>query len=322
MKRKKYIIATLLVIIIIIGFYSVFRLAIFENNQEPIIDDSLINIDKDNGENDTTEEKISIRIISDFNQLLALNPSESELLNFIHLRASSINSTTLNKLIIKFINYQYEKLSLHDQMIQNDKIQKELIENFFKIISENDLEKLNDLVLRNRLMTLYRGGYSLEFNNGKYHLNINHNFFSQYEHLLTQEIKDFRIININLYNPNESITIQWEYIRQNIDLTEKFLNKYPNSNLYSKIYSHFITNVDYILYGTDYIDIFSEAGQLKEEIKEEYKSIMLNTSEYYFKETFLTYYNELINNGFILNDSIDKFRQEFFQSNIERYQKK
>lgn len=321
MKSKKLLITVLLSTIIMISFYSIFKFITFRNESDIADDETLIENNQTNIGNEEIEEKISIKVISEFNQLLSLNPSESELLNFIYLRASSINKKTLNELITKFISFQYDKLNIHDQMIQNDNIQNELMLNFGKIISEDDLKKLNDLALKNKLMTLYRGGYSLEFNNGKYHLNINHSFFSRYEHLLNQEIKDFRIININLYNPNESINIQWEYIRQNIALTENFLNKYPNSKLYSNIYSHYITNIDYFLYGTDYIDIFNEDGQLKDEIKAEYKSIMLNNSEYYFKETFSTYYNELINHNFILNDSIENFRQELFQLNIEKYQK-
>jgi hypothetical protein len=31
--------------------------------------------------------------------------------------------------------------------------------------------------------------------------------------------------------------------------------------------------------------------------------------------------NELINNSFMINDSIEKFRQELFQLNVEKYQK-
>jgi len=289
------------------------------------LNDELVNDNpsskKDETEPKALEEKISVRVISDYNQLLALSPSESEVLNFIYLRASSINDITLNELLIKFINFQYEKLSVHDQMIQNENIQNELVKKFGKIITESNLRQLNDLALKNKLMTLYSGGYSLEFNNGKYHISINHNFFSQYEHRLNQELKDFRIININLYNPNESINIQWEYIRQNISLTESFLNKYPDSKLYPKIYSYYISNIDYILYGTDYIDIFKEDGELRKDVKETYKNIMLNNSEYHFKETFSTYYNELINNSFMMNDSIEKFRQELFQLNVEKYQK-
>lgn len=322
MKKKKYIIIILLIIILIISFFSIYKLIINsnQNNEEdnkietPMIEEE--SVEKE------TAEKISIKVISDFNKLLALNPSESELLNFIYLRASSINDKTLNELLIKFINFQYEKLSVHDQMIQNENIQNELMNKFGKIISESDLQQLNDLVLKNKLMILYSGGYALEFNNGKYHISINHNFFSQYEHRLSQEIKDFRIININLYNPNESINIQWQYIRQNIVLTESFLNKYPASKLYPKIYSYYISNIDYILYGTNYIDIFTNNGELRKDVKEAYKNIMLNNSEYYFKETFATYYNELLNNGFIINDSIENLRHELFQLNVEKYQKK
>ena len=322
MKKKKYIIIILLIVIIFISFYSIYKLLIYNNQIESETEQTEDLVEPTENKTDETVEKISIKVISDFNQLLALNPSESELLNFIYLRGSSINDKTLNELIIKFINFQYEKLSIHDQMIQNENIQIELMEKFGKIISESDLEQLNDLVLKNKLMTLYRGGYSLRFNNGKYHLNINHNFFSQYEHRLSQELKDFRSININLYNPNESINIQWEYIRQNITLTESFLNKYSNSKFYSKIYSYFISNVDYILYGTNYFDIFNENAQLKKEVKEAYKNIMLDHSEYYFKETFSTYYNQLISNSFIINDAIENLKHELFQLNVEKYQKK
>lgn len=323
MKKKKYIIIILLAIIFSISFFSIYKLILDSNlnniNKKKEVETPAI---KEESVEEEAVEKLQINVISDFNQLLALNPSESELLNFIYLRASSINDKTLNELIINFINFQYEKLSVHDQMIQNENIQNELMRKFGNIITENDLEQLNDLVLKNKLMTLYRGGYTLEFNNGKYHININHNFFSQYEHRLNQEIKDFRIINVNLYNPNESINIQWQYIRQNISLTESFLNKYPNSKLYPKIYSHFISNVDYILYGTNYFDIFNENGELRKDIKESYKNIVLDNSEYYFKETFATYYNELINNSFMVNDSIESLRNELFQLNVEKYQKK
>jgi hypothetical protein len=321
MKKKKSIIIILLIIITFVSVYSIFSLIenSSQNNKETKKNYTVNN--EENNDEDAEEEKISVKVISDFNQLLALNPSESELLNFIYLRGSSINDKTLNELIIKFINFQYEKLTIHDQMMQNENIQNELVRKFDKIITEDNLQQLNDLALKNKLMTLYRGGYSLEFNNGKYHININHNFFSQYEHRLSQEIKDFRIININLYNPNESINIQWQYIRQNITLTESFLNKYSESKLYPRIYSYYISNIDYILYGTDYIDIFTEADELRKDVKEAYKNIMLNNSKYYFKETFSTYYNELINNSFMINDSIENLRQELFQLNIEKYQK-
>lgn len=322
MKKKKYMISILLAIIFSISFFSIYQLILNNNRMNPKKNEAVDSQSTEEESSKETVEKLQIKVISDFNQLLALNPSESELLNFIYLRASSINDKTLNELLINFINFQYEKLSVHDQMIQNENIQNELMRKFGKIITENDLEQLNDLVLKNKLMTLYIGGYTLEFNNGKYHISINHNFFSQYEHRLNQEIKDFRVINVNLYNPNESINIQWQYIRQNINLAESFLNKYPNSKFYPKIYSYYISNVDYILYGTNYFEIFTENGELKKEIKEAYKNIMLNNSEYYFKETFATYYNELINNGFLLNDSIESLRHELFQLNVENYQKK
>jgi|GEM_PF-7131466 len=322
MKKKKHVIIILLIIILLISIFSIYNFIINNNRNNTEKKKSEDLSSKNESIKEEAEEKISIKVISDFNQLLALNPSESELLNFIFLRASSINDKTLNELIIKFINFQYEKLNIHDQMIQNENIQNELKKKFGKIIAESDLHQLNDQVLKNKLMTLYRGGYSLEFNNGKYHTNINHNFFSQYEHRLSQEIKDFRIVNINLYNPNESINIQWQYIRQNITLTESFLNKYSKSKFYPKIYSYFISNVDYILYGTNYNDIFDKDGELRKEVKEAYKIIMLNNSEYFFKETFSTYYNELINNSFIISDSIENLRNELFQLNIDKYQKK
>lgn len=322
MKKKKSIIIILLIVIVFVSFYSIFRLIENSSQNDKETKKSYPANDEENNNEEGKEEKISVKIISDFNQLLALNPSESELLNFIYLRGSSINDKTLNELLIKFINFQYEKLNVHDQMIQNENIQNELVKKFDKIITEDNLRQLNDLALKNKLMTLYRGGYSLEFNNGKYHININHNFFSQYEHRLSQEIKDFRIININLYNPNESINIQWQYIRQNINLTESFLNKYPDSKLYPRVYSYYISNIDYILYGTDYIDIFTEDDELRKDVKEAYKNIMLNNSKYHFKVVFSKYYNELINNSFMINDSIENLRQELFQLNIEKYQKK
>jgi len=323
MKKKKYIIIILLAIIFSISFFSIYKL-IIDSNRIRINKEKEFNtpVTKEESAKEDSKEKLQIKVVSEFNQLLALNPSESELLNFIYLKASSINDKTLNELLINFINFQYEKLSVHDQMIQNENIQNELIRKYGKIITQSNLEQLNDLVLKNKLMALYSGGYILEFNNGKYHIVINHNFFSQYEHRISQEIRDFRVINVNLYNPNESINIQWQYIRQNINLTESFLTKYPNSKLYSKIYSYYISNVDYILYGTDYFDIFTEDGELRKDIKSAYKNIMLNNSEYYFKETFSTYYNELINNSFIINDSIESLRQELLQLNVERYQKK
>lgn len=323
--KAKLSIIILLVLIILTTF--IYNAKIYIKNESQL--KSSLETDKENNKNtnndineDITEDKLEVHMISNFSQLLAFNASEAELLNFIYMRSSSINDKTLNELIIRYLIYQYDRVKIHDQMIQNNNIQEALLGNFDRIIKENQLNRLNDVHLRNRLQRLYVGGYILVLNDGKYHLDINLDFFSKFEHRFSQELKDFKSIEENIYNPNESITINWASIYRNILLSEDFIENYPLSKLYSRIYTQYLLNIDYLIFGTDYNSIFNDANRLKGEIQEIYKKIILNQSGGYFNEEFAKYYNELINADFYLNASIEALRQDLIQVIKEKYQKK
>ncbi|MEA1975838.1 MAG: hypothetical protein U9N10_09940 [Bacillota bacterium] len=267
------------------------------------------------------EENLEIdnKIIGNFNQLLSLNANETELLEYIDLKENQINNNTLSILLIKFIYFQFSNLSIHDQMIQNDNIQNSLLDEYGCNCKNIDLNKLNDIQLKNRLSSLYSRGYLLNFDDGKFHLKINYNFFKKYNNKINNELSNYLEIKNNTYNPYESIKIQWEYVSDNIYLTENFLNNYKNSLLYDDIYSIYINNADYLLYGTDYINIFNEKNILNENLQFQYKKIVLNKSDIFFVNIFSSYYNELINNKFELNNNIIDKREDLFNVIKENY---
>lgn len=324
MKTKVTLILILIGFILITFIYST---KIYLKNEAQL--DTTLNTKNEENERtkkdlneDITDHKLEVHIISNFSQLLAFNASEAELLNFIYMRSSSINDKTLNELIIRYLIYQYNRIKIHDQMIQNNNIQEALLGRFDRIIKEKQLNELNDVHLRNRIQRLYVGGYILVLNDGKYHLDINLDFFSKFEHRFNQELKDFISIEENIYNPNERITINWSSIYRNILLSEDFIENYPTSKLYSRIYTKYILNIDFLLFGTDYNRIFNDSNRLKTEIQEVYKEVILNQSGGYFNEAFSKYYNELINADFYLNSSIEALRHDLIQIIKENYQKK
>jgi hypothetical protein len=291
--------------------------------------DTTIKISNDITKNDITKDaneeinlEINNKIMGHFNRLLSLSPNETELLEFIYLEDDYINDNTLSELLMKFIDFQFTNLSIHDQMIQNDNIQMSLLDEYGcnnKIIN---LNQLNDIQLKNRLSSLYSRGYLINFDDGKFHLRINYNFFKKYENRQNDEIKSYIQIKNNTYYPYESIRIQWQYVFNNIYLSEKYLNDYNKSLLYYDIYSIYINNVDYLLYGTDYITIFDEKNKLNVNMQEQYKKIVLNKSDIFFADIFSSYYNELINSEFILNNNIINKRETLFSIIKEKYKKK
>lgn len=275
---------------------------------------------KDN-EEDQSEDNVKKGIIGEFNKLIALNPNESELLDLIYLKDNQINNTTLSELLVRFLEFQFERLPIHDRMVQNENIQNELIEKYGRLHKIDNLSKLNDILLKNRLETLYKNGYLLGFNDGKFHIKINYDFFKKYNNRLSNELKDFIEIKKTIYNPYESIKIQWEYVYHNICLTENFLKNFKTSLLYNDVYSIYINNVDYILFGTDYVKIFDKSNILTSELQNQYKHIVLSKRDTVFTKLMFSYYNDLVDNNFILSKSINNKRNEIFSILKKEYKR-
>lgn len=275
---------------------------------------------KDN-EEDQSEDNVKKGIIGEFNKLIALNPNESELLDLIYLKDNQINNTTLSELLVRFLEFQFERLPIHDRMVQNENIQNELIEKYGRLHKIDNLSKLNDILLKNRLEVLYKNGYLLGFNDGKFHIKINYDFFKKYNNRLSNELKDFIEIKKTIYNPYESIKIQWEYVYHNICLTENFLKNFKTSLLYNDVYSIYINNVDYILFGTDYVKIFDKSNILTSELQNQYKHIVLSKRDTVFTKLMFSYYNDLVDNNFILSKSINNKRNEIFSILKKEYKR-
>ena len=314
---KKFLLALLLFLFMII--FSLIDLqsdSEISSNFDDYVENNNVN------ENEEIEDlNINYKVIGKFSELLSLNANETELLEFISIYHQNINNNTLSLLIIKFIGFQFNNLSIHDQMIQNDNIQNSLIDEYGINCKILDLKKLDDIQLRNRLNSLYMRGYIISFDNGKFHLKINYNYFMKYEEKLNNELITFLEIKNNTYNAYENIRIQWEYVYNNIYISELFLNKFSNSILYPEIYSIYINNVDFLLYGTDYVNIFDEQNKLIEELQEQYKEIVLNEKETIFSNIFSSYYSELINSEFTLDVNIHDKRESLFNIIKEKYKK-
>jgi hypothetical protein len=315
--------------IIIISLSLIFIISLFLFKDDTIIEISHNITEDDITEDDITKNnddeinlEINNKVIGHFNRLLSLNPNETELLEFIYLEDDYINDNTFSKLLMKFIDFQFTNLSIHDQMIQNENIQTSLLDEYGCNNKITNLNQLNDIQLKNRLSSLYSRGYLINFDNGKFHLEIDYNFFKKYENRQNDEIKNYIQIKNNTYYPYESIRIQWQYVFNNIYLSEKFLNEYDQSLLYYDIYSIYINNVDCLLYGTDYINIFDGKNKLNIDIQEQYKKIVLDKNNIFFTNIFSSYYNELINSEFILNSNIIHKRETLFSIIKEKYKKK
>jgi len=317
MIRKMFFILSIFIVIITFSFINLQSDSEKSSNLNEHVNDEKISIDKE-----INDSNINYEIVGKFSELLSLNANETELLEFISIYYQNINDNTLSSLLIKFINFQVGNLPIRDQMIQNNNIQNSLIDEYGINCQISDLKKIDDVQLKHKLNLLYLKGYIIAFDNGKFHLKINYDFFLKYDSKLNNELKTFLEIKSNTYNAYENISIQWEYVYSNIYLSEYFLNIFSNSILYPEIYSIYIKNVDFLLYGTDYINIFDKHNKLESGLQLQYKKIVINEKETFFSSIFLSYYNELINNKFILDTNIHNKREAFFNIIKEKYKKK
>lgn len=272
-------------------------------------------------ENKASYDKKNDTIIKRFKLLINYNKNESDLLNFIDENKKDINSLTFNFLVKYYIKYQEERLNYHNEIIYKDNIQNDLKEIYGNKEIITNLYLLDNLKLRRNLNLIYSNGYILKYNNGKFNVVINYDFFkNNYKKYLNDEVKDYIYIMENEYKAYENIFIDWSYVYSNIYMMEKFLKNYKNSILYNSIYNKFIQNIDIFLYGTDYEQIY-DGKVLKSDIKEVYKKVNIENHNLYFEKIFKGYLHELISSNFYLDKTLSKKRSVLIDLLKEKYKK-
>ncbi len=264
----------------------------------------------------TEEEEASSladEIMEDYNRLLAKEPREDELLDFIKAKIVSVPKRYADEMVLGYERLQNSTFRNRHQFMMMEDVQAICISNFKLNGVPKDLSTIEDVGLRIYVEELKSTGYKLVVKDGKYLPELDYTFYDQFRTYLSEELQTYLdLMGMRkelLFTADQRLPITWDEVFERIMRFEDFLKRYPDSKKKDVVWLNYEYYTKLYLYGTEGTPAFNHSDNaLDNWLKVSYSNIYLGNSESGFIRQFKEYLQVMDSEAYMLTEAVDSQR--------------
>ncbi len=264
----------------------------------------------------TSEEEVSSvadEIMEAYNRLLAKEPREDELLDFIQSKISRVPVMYADELVLGYERLQNSTFRNRHQFMMKEDVQAICLSNFKLDGVPKDFAKIEDVGLRIYVEELKNTGYKLVVKDGKYLPELDYDFYDQFREYISDELITYLdLMGMRkelLFTADQRLPITWDEVFERILLFEDFLKKYPESKKKDVVWLNYEYYTKLYLYGTEGTPAFNHSDStLDNWLKVSYSNIYLGNGESNFIRQFKEYLQVMEKEGYELTEAVDSQR--------------
>lgn len=262
---------------------------------------------------DKKETTEADRIIEDFNRLIAKEPREDEVLDFIDAKISKVPVEYADEMILGFERIQNTSFRKRHQFMMKDDVQAICINNFKLNGVPEDLKTIEDVGLQIYVEELKDTGYKLVVKDGKYLPEIDYSFYDQFVDYLSEEMKTYlELMGLRkelLFTADQRLPITWDEVFDRLMRFENFLTQFPESKKKDVVWLNYEYYTKLYLYGTEGTPAFNLSdNELDNWLKVSYSNIYLGSTNSDFIKYFKEYLQVMVSEEYILTEAVDSQR--------------
>lgn len=265
----------------------------------------------------------SSKIMSEFNALMLLDPSEREVIDFLDKYLPAVDEYYADKMILSLEKIQSNSLDIRQLNFYKGEIQDmftaEFGETYYKMLDTD--EKLNSIGnqdLKDYIKSYLDIGYMIVRRDGGYYPQINYGYYSKYKAFASDEIDYYiDIMTLESASPpviSETMKITWDEVFRRILYYEKYLNAYKGSNRYDAVFDIYSRYIYLYLMGTEKTPAFSEDGTIRKYLKQSYDNVYLDNSDSQIVVSLRDYFKILEETNYRYTSNVSKSRTKIFEN--------
>ena len=253
------------------------------------------------------------KIMEDFNRLLAKEPREDEVYDFIKSKIKKVPKEYADELVIGYERVQNSTYRNRHQFMMKDEVQAICINNFKLGGVPEDLSTVKDVGLRIYIDDLKKTGYKLVVKDGKYLPEIDYTFYDGFKPYISEEmityldLMEFR--KELLFDADQRLPITWDEVFDRIIKFESFLRRFPDSQKKDTVWLNYEYYTKLYLYGTEGTPAFNHSNnELDDWLKVSYSNIYLGNTGSEFIKYFRDYLQVMDSEEYVLTEVVDSER--------------
>lgn len=258
-------------------------------------------------------DTVSEKIMEDFNRLLAKEPREDEVLDFIKSKIDKVPANKADEMILGYERIQNSKFRNRHQFMMKEDVQAICLNNFNYNEVPEDLSIIKDVGLRIYMEELKNTGYRLVVKDGLYLPEIDYSFYHQFLNYMTDEMKTYiELMDLRkekLFTADQSLPITWDEVFDRLMRFERFLNMYPSSIKKDVVWLNYEYYTKLYLYGTEGTPAFHHSdNKLDNWLNVSYANLYLGNQNSQFIRNFKDYLLILEKEEYKLTETVDSQR--------------
>jgi len=259
------------------------------------------------------EDREADEIMEDFNRLIAKEPREDEVLDFIQSKISKVAVSSADEMILGYERIQNSTFRNRHQFMMKEDVQAICLTNFkFNEVPE-DSSNIEDVGLRIYVEELKNTGYKLVVKDGKYLPELDYSFYEQFVEYLSDEMQTYlKLMGLRkelLFTADQSLPITWDEVFDRIMQFENFLARFPESKKKDVVWLNYEYYTKLYLYGTEGTPAFNHIdNELDNWLNVSYANIYLGNQESQFIVYFKEYLQVMSDEEYILTEVVDEQR--------------
>lgn len=258
------------------------------------------------------DQKIEVNadeIMAKYNELGEDRPYE--LMAFMDENIEKLPKEKANEMMNRLEKIQ--KIKEHDytnDLFENEENMKILYETFKDGYSKNKIYRIEKDDLRDLLLDMANGGYTLIMSEGIFYPMIDYTYLKKYTSYVTDEMKAYiEIMSVEADHPtmeDASVLISWNELANRALKVENFLGKYKKSTKKSEMAELYTFYLRAYLMGAPNSYVYNwETKKIEEEILNSYKSTISENEGTKTAIRVKEYLNEIEKNNLKINEKIE-----------------
>lgn len=253
------------------------------------------------------------QILEDFNRLIAKEPREDEVLDFIMSKIDRVPVEYANEFVLGYERIQNSTFRNRHQFMLKDDVQAICISNFKLNGVPDDLSTIEDVGLRIYVEELKNTGYKLVVKDGKYLPELDYSFYNQFMDYVSDELRTYlELMGLRkelLFTADQRLPITWDEVLDRLMQFESFLTRFPDSKKKDVVWLNYEYYTKLYLYGTEGTPAFNHSDNtLDNWLKVSYSNIYLGNPSSAFIKHFKEYLQVMENEEYILTETVDSQR--------------
>lgn len=257
-----------------------------------------------NGQNDV------LTIVAEYDQLIQSEKKPFEIIEFLDQWIDKLPPETADEMIKKLEVYQKFYRDIYTDQIFKQKWQMKLNEGFRHQIDyqdKNEVERIQDLDLKNLVLEILAGGYKFVNLEGSYCPIIDYEQLKRYQNYLSEDLGDYlelmAVESGELMSNDAALVISWDELANRVVMAEIFLKSHPNSPLTGVVFQAYTMYLQTYMSGMVNTPIFDwNSYQVLEEVLASYRKTIKEREGTITARLIQEYYVVLEKKGFVVID--------------------